>query len=287
MATGGSYNANTFKTGTPIPLWMQLEYDTYRPTKNPFAKGLDPAAALGPGRPGGGSNYLGGYGQTHLTFGGRDYGSQAIDNNEIPRLKQSTNTIVNTMGAIAEDPHVDAWLAQQRMNRGYKALSKQGIPLPPGAPGTRGPLPPPPPQPGPLQPPGQTPSTPGQGPNIPPPPGGPLSVPPPPQPTPFGPPTVTGTPGAGLTGAQRMARAGQLQAQRNQARGTASTTPPPQAVPSSTRTSPPTLPSPTSLVGDQTARLESEGVGQIAENVARSMQARTEARKASKSRKKS
>jgi len=148
MATGGSYNPSTFKQSTPFETWAQVQgIGLYWDTENQFAAGKQGVSRAGFSTPGAaygqlqraqapGVNYLGGSGQRQLNFGGRDYGSQAIDRNEIGRIG-------SVMEPIAQN--ITDWRMAQKANQTYptsgpgafqqwrqkQQMKRAGIPTPP------------------------------------------------------------------------------------------------------------------------------------------------------------
>lgn len=185
MAKGGSYNAGAFTASTPMPLeWQQ--WQMYRDTQNPFASGGRIESAGG-----GGSNYLGGSSPRAINFGGRDYGSQELDRDELRRIG---STAVPLFSGIIDN--IKEWRERQQANQTYPTAGSTAGPSTPAGRSRRG------------SPTGSATSSTGRSggrqsappapvtlpPGVPSPPGGPLSAPPPPQPRPLAPPTMSTPP---------------------------------------------------------------------------------------------
>lgn len=135
MATGGSYNPSTFAQKTPFETWAGVQgIGLYWDTENQFAagkQGVTRASFGGPGAVEGrirratppGGNYLGGYGQRQINIGPRDYGSQAIDRGEIGRIGGLTGEIAGAIGPVVQ-PLVSNWRQTQAKNKRYRQLQQ-------------------------------------------------------------------------------------------------------------------------------------------------------------------
>ena len=166
MAIGGSFNPSTFKNQTPFETWAQVQgIGLYWDTENTFAAGKQGVgrASFGAqapiqGRQGVRARELSapmrGYSPAraqpvnmfasarNISSGGRDYGSQAIDRNELQRLESTGASFAELARQRTEaTPGGPAGQRVPSARQQRRQLRKAGVPMPPQS--GQVPLPPP------------------------------------------------------------------------------------------------------------------------------------------------